>query len=171
MKQYAFTLILFATALSFNALAQNDVSKRPSPPATAEGTIGDVKIKIDYSAPSAKGRKMIGEKEPFGEVWRTGANEATTIEFDKAVKIEGKDLAAGKYELFTIPGEKEWVIIFQKYGKQWGAYSYKQANDVLRVTVKPSKTPAFVETFKINVGKDAVELKWEDTAVAFKVSK
>ncbi len=170
MKRYAFLLFFIATSLSFNALAQKDASKRPSPPATAEGIIGDVRVKVDYSAPSARGRKMIGGKEPFGEVWRTGANEATTIEFDKAVKIEGKDLPAGKYELFTIPGEAEWTIIFQKYGKQWGAYSYKQANDVLRVNVKPTKTSAFVETFTITVGKDALELKWEDTAVAFKVN-
>lgn len=170
MKHFSIILFILITAFSFNAVAQKDASKRPSPPATAQGTIGDVKIKIDYSAPSAKGRKMIGGKEPFGDVWRTGANEATTIEFDKAVKIEGKDLPAGKYELFTIPAENEWVIIFQKYAKQWGAYSYKQENDVLRVTVKPTKTAAFVETFNINVGKAAVELKWENTSVAFKVN-
>jgi hypothetical protein len=169
MKQYSFMLLMVAVLFSVTAFAQEDKSKRPSPPKVAEGTINGTKIKIDYSAPSAKGRKMLGDKEPFGEVWRTGANEATTIEFDKAVKIEGKDLAAGKYELFTIPGATEWVIIFQKYGKQWGAYKYKKENDVLRVTVKPSKTDAFVETFNITVGNDDVELKWENTLVAFKV--
>ena len=169
MKKIAVLMLALVALVSF-AHAQNDKSKRPSPPAVAEGTINGAKIKIDYSAPSAKGRKMLGGKEAFGEVWRTGANEATTIEIDKAVKIEGKDLAAGKYELFTIPGETEWVIIFQKYGKQWGHYSYKQENDVLRVTVKPSKTPAFVETFNITVAKDEVQLTWENTLVAFKVN-
>ena len=148
--------------------AQEDKSKRPSPPAVAEGTIDGVKIKIDYSQPSAKGRTMLGGNEPYGKVWRTGANEATIFETDKAIKIEGQTLAAGKYELFTIPGETEWVVIFQKYAKQWGHYSYKEANDVLRVKVKPGKTPAFVETFNISVAKDQVVLKWENTQVAFK---
>ena len=169
MKRQLITLLLLATAVSFQALAQDQKTKRPSPATTAEGTIGGAKIKIEYSAPSARGRKMLGGKEPYGEVWRTGANEATTIEFDKAVKIEGKDLAAGKYELFTIPSTDEWTIIFQKYGKQWGAYSYKIENDVLRVDVKPGKTDATVETFNIAIGKDDVELKWENTFVAFKV--
>ncbi len=168
MKKITFLMIALIGLVSF-VNAQDDKSKRPSPPSVAEGTINGTKIKVDYSAPSAKGRKMLGGKEPFGEVWRTGANEATTIEFDKAVKIEGKDLAAGKYELFTIPGETEWTIIFQKYGKQWGSYSYKKENDVLRVAVKPSKPESFVETFTIAVGKDEVQLKWENTLVAFKV--
>ena len=168
MKRIILLMLALVAIVSFSN-AQDDKSKRPSPPAVAEGTINGAKIKIDYSAPSAKGRKMLGGKEAYGDVWRTGANEATTIEFDKAVKIEGKDLAAGKYELFTIPGENEWVIIFQKYGKQWGHYSYKQANDVLRVTVKPAKAEGFVETFNIAVGKDDVQLKWENTLVAFKV--
>jgi Protein of unknown function (DUF2911). len=158
---FALTLFTF-----FSALAQE---KKPSPPAVAEGTIDGAKITINYSAPSAKGRKMLGGNEKFGAVWRTGANEATTFEVDKNVKIEGKDLPAGKYELFTIPGENEWVIIIQKFGKQWGAYSYKESNDVLRATVKAGKTDSFVETFNISVDKDKVVLKWENTSVAFKV--
>jgi len=111
----------------------------------------------------------MGGLVPYGEVWRTGANEATTIEFDKPVKIEGKDLAAGKYALFTIPGENEWTIIINKDVKQWGAFKYKQEDDILRVPVKPAKTSAPVETFNIAVGKDDIQLKWENTAVAFKV--
>jgi len=165
MKKIYFLLVAFFAVVSLQAQ-----EKPASPKAEANGTIGGANIKIVYSAPSARGRKIMGGLVPYNEVWRTGANEATTIEFDKAVKIEGKDLAAGKYELFTLPGEKEWTIIFQKFSKQWGAYSYKQANDVLRVAVKPTKTKDFVETFNISVGKDAVELKWENTAVAFKVN-
>ena len=145
-----------------------DKGKRPSPPASAEGTIDGVKIKIDYSSPSAKGRKMLGGKEPFGTVWRTGANETTSIELSGPVKIEGKDLAAGKYALFTIPGENEWVIIFNKT-IAWGPYSYKKEEDVLRVTVKSGKTDSFVETFLMAVDKDQVTMKWENTIVAFKV--
>ncbi|HRI79601.1 MAG TPA: DUF2911 domain-containing protein [Cyclobacteriaceae bacterium] len=161
------TLMLLALVVTLG-FAQEDKSKRPSPPAVAEGTIDGVKIKIDYSQPSAKGRTMLGGIEAYGKVWRTGANEATIFETDKAIKIEGQNLPAGKYELFTIPGATDWVIIFQKYGKQWGAYSYKESNDVLRVNVKASKAPSFVETFNISVGKDQVILKWENTLVAFK---
>jgi hypothetical protein len=143
--------------------------KPASPKAEATGTIGAAKVKIVYCQPSARGRKIMGGLVPYGEVWRTGANEATTIEFDKPVKIEGKDLAAGKYALFTVPGEKEWTIVFNKEANQWGAYNYKQAEDVLRVNVKPTKTDSMVETFNISIGKDQVNLKWENTAVAFKV--
>lgn len=148
-----------------------DKSKRPSPPRTAEGSIDGVKVKIDYSAPSAKGRKMLGGNEPYGKVWRTGANEATVFEIDQPVQVEGQALAAGKYELFSIPGESEWTIIFQKFRGQWGAYDYKEAEDVLRVKVKAGKTPSFVETFAISVDKKQVTLQWENTLVAFGIKK
>lgn len=112
----------------------------------------------------------MGELVPYNEkVWRTGANAATTIQFDKPVKIEGKDLAAGKYALFTIPGETEWTIIISKNSDQMGAFGYTEKDDLLRVVVKPSKITEFVETFTITVGSDEVSLKWENTAVAFKV--
>ena len=166
MKRISFIMFALLSFVSF-AFAQKE--NKLSPEKTAEGTINNAKIKIVYHAPSARGRKMLGEKEAYGKVWRTGADNATTFEIDKAVKVEGKDLAAGKYELFTIPGENEWVIIFQKFADQWGAYSYKESNDVLRVTVKPKKTDSFVETLNFSVGKDEVLLKWENTAVAFKV--
>ena len=158
-------MLALVTALS-SSLAQE---KPASPQATATGKIGAANVKIVYCQPSARGRKIMGGLVPYGEVWRTGANEATTFEIDKPVKIEGKDLAAGKYSLFTIPGENEWTIIINKDAKQWGAYKYKQEDDVLRVTVKPTKAAAPVETFNIVVGKDDVQLKWENTAVAFKV--
>ncbi len=167
MKRTLSTVILLALALTL-AMAQ-DKSKRPSPPMVAEGSIDGVKVRIDYSAPSAKGRKMLGGNEAYGKVWRTGANEATVIEIDKPIKVEGQALAAGKYELFSIPGESEWTIIFQKYGKQWGAMDYKESNDVLRVKVKPVKTAAFVETFVIAVEKNQVTLQWENTRAAFTV--
>lgn len=165
MKKITFLVLAFVTGLSA-VVAQN---KPLSPEATVEGKLGAAKVKIVYCQPSARGRKMLGGKEPFGEVWRTGANAATTIEFDKPVKIEGKDLPAGKYSLFTIPNETEWTIIINKVAKQMGAYEYKKEEDVLRVTVKPAKTENFVETFNISLGKDEVLLKWENTAVAFKV--
>jgi hypothetical protein len=168
-KTIVLTVVL--AALACVAFTQ-DKSKRPSPPAVAEGAIDGVKIKIDYSQPGAKGRKVMGGLVPYGEVWRTGANEATIIEFDKNVKIEGQALAAGKYTLFTVPGESEWTIIFNKKLGQWGAYDYNKNKDqdALQVKVKPGKTD-FTESFTISVDKDAVTLKWENTSVSFKVSK
>ncbi|MCX7638034.1 MAG: DUF2911 domain-containing protein [Cyclobacteriaceae bacterium] len=169
MKTKMLTLSLIV--LIAVACAQ-DKSKRPSPPAVASGTIDGVNIKIDYSQPSVKGRKIMGGLVPYGEVWRTGANEATTIEFDKNVKIEGQPLPAGKYTLFTIPGEKEWSIIFNKKLGQWGAYDYEKnkSENALVVKVKPAST-AFTEVFTFEVGAKQVTLKWENTAVSFGVSK
>lgn len=154
----------------FVACAQ-DKSKRPSPPATATGTINGINVTVEYSRPSVKGRKIMGGLVPYGEVWRTGANEATTISFDKDVKIEGQTLPAGKYTLFTIPGEQEWSIIFNKKLGQWGAYDYEKNKDqnALVVKVKPTATE-FTEMFTIDVGAGAVTLKWENTAVSFKIT-
>jgi hypothetical protein len=166
MKRITFLMIALAS-LATVAVAQD--KKPASPKAEVSGKAGSANVKIVYCQPSAKGRKIMGGLVPYGEVWRTGANEATTIEFDKAVKVEGKELPAGTYSLFTIPGENEWTIIFNKEPKQWGAYKYNSAEDVLRVTVKPTKTDSFVETFTIEPKNDKVNLKWENTAVAFNV--
>ena len=167
-KPASIFLTLIALVFSLSVMAQD--KKMPSPPAKAEGTIDGVKVTIDYHQPSAKGRKMLGGINPYGEVWRTGANATTSIEFSENVKIEGKSLAKGKYGLYTIPGENEWVIIVNKT-IDWGAYKYNKADDVIRVTVKPDNPASFVETFNIAVEKNNVVLKWENTLVSFKVSK
>lgn len=171
MKKQITLFVLLVGALFSTTMAQDkdDKSKRPSPPAKAEGSIDGAKIVIDYSTPSAKGRKMLGGTEKFGTVWRTGANEATTFEVSKNIKVEGKELAKGKYSLFTIPGESEWTIIFNKTVEQWGAYKYKEADDALRVTVKAGKTDKFVETFNISIEGNKVVLRWENTQVAFAI--
>lgn len=158
----AFTLLVF----TIFAVGQ----KMPSPPAKATGTADGVSITIDYHQPSAKGRKMLGGINPYGEVWRTGANATTSIELGANAKVEGQAVAKGKYGLYTIPGENEWVIILNKDIK-WGAYDYTEKNDVLRVKVKPSKPAAFVETFTISVENNSVVLRWENTQVAFKITK
>ncbi|MEQ1585252.1 MAG: DUF2911 domain-containing protein [Cyclobacteriaceae bacterium] len=165
-KQASMFLTLIALVFSLSAWAQ----KPASPPAKAEGSIDGVKVTIDYAQPSAKGRKIMGELVPFGEVWRTGANAVSAIEFGADVKVEGKALPKGKFGLFTIPGESEWVIIFSKQNSG-SPFDYSDKKDALRVNVKPSKTDAFVETFTIAVEKNKVVLKWENTAVAFKVTK
>jgi len=171
-----FVLSLFVALLTtIGASAQDqkeDKSKRPSPPALAkETTSSGVTITIDYSQPSLKGRTVGKEVAPYdGKVWRTGANEATTFEVSKDVKVEGKPLAAGKYSLHSIPAENQWIIIFNKTANQWGSYEYKEADDALRVTVKPVKASASTEkmTFTINkAGK--VTLLWGNVSVPFTV--
>ncbi len=166
---YAFMVVACTSSIAF---AQADKSKRPSPPKVAEGTIDGIKIKVDYSAPSAKGRKIIGGIDPYGKVWRTGANEPTIFVIDQNAKIEGKALAAGAYDLFSIPGETEWVIIFQKKGSnKWGAFDYDEKKDVLRVKVIGGKTAAFVETFTFAIENGQVVFTLENTQVGFKVTK
>ncbi|NJN41678.1 MAG: DUF2911 domain-containing protein [Flammeovirgaceae bacterium] len=152
---------------SVSLLAQ-DKKPMASPPATAQGTIDGVTVKVDYHQPSAKGRKIMGGLVPYDKVWRTGANASTSIEFSDNVKIQGKSLAKGKYALFTIPTEKEWTIIFNSSIK-WGSMSYKESEDVLRVTTKPGKAE-FTEMFTISVEGNTIVLKWENTSVAFAVA-
>ena len=165
------TLWVVLVLLSTTAFAQDeDKSKRPSPPAKATGKVGNTTITIDYSRPSVKGRNVWSELAPYGQVWRTGANEATTFEVNNDVMVEGKALPAGKYSLFTIPGENEWTVIFNKEPKQWGAYKYDETKDALRVTVKPKKAPKMTEQFTINVNKGTVAMLWENAQVDFKVA-
>lgn len=160
-------LIAFMAFVSFGAFAQKPM---PSPPAKAEGKIDGISVTIDYHQPSAKGRKIMGALVPYGQVWRTGANATTSIEFGADAKVEGKSVAKGKYGLYTIPGEGEWTIIINKTIK-WGAYDYNEKDDVLRVKVKPTSTAGMVETFNIAIEGNKVVLKWENTQVAFTVSK
>ncbi len=129
--------IAAATFLAVSpALAQLDLP-RPSPKATVSQTVGLTDVTITYCRPAVKGRVIWGGLVPYDQVWRTGANEATTITFSDEVTVDGTKLPAGTYGLFTIPGKDEWTVIFNKGAKQWGAYEYKQAEDVLRIKVKP----------------------------------
>lgn len=162
--------------LSLNSLAQatqapEDKSKRPSPPATTTARVGAATVTINYSRPSVKGRKIFGEHEPYGKVWRTGANEATTFEVDKSVTINGQPLPAGKYALFTIPTATTWTVIFNKTPDQWGAFKYDQQQDALRVEVTPKKTAKLTEQFLISIAKNGkVAMMWENTAADFTVA-
>ncbi|WP_207510737.1 DUF2911 domain-containing protein [Longitalea luteola] len=166
--------LLLLSAITWVALgvqAQDDKSKRPSPPAKVTETINSgAVITIDYSQPAVKGREIGKDIAPYGKVWRTGANEATTFEVSKDVKVEGKSLPAGKYGLFTIPNKDEWVVIFNKTPNQWGAYKYVEADDVVRVNVKPTKASQFTERMTFTVDKDGkVALLWGNEQVAFNV--
>jgi len=169
MKQLLFSAVLF---LSLVACGQEDKSKRPSPPAVAKETIkSGAVISIDYSQPSVKGRTIGKDLEPMeGKVWRAGANEATVFEVSKDVKVEDQALPAGKYALFTIMNGDEWTIIFSKTWKQWGAFSYKEADDALRVKVKAEKAKTFAEKLSYAIDKSGkVSLMWGDKQVEFKV--
>lgn len=164
-------LLLSAIALvTLGVKAQDDKSKRPSPPAkVTETTSSGTVITIDYSQPSVKGREIGKDLAPYGKVWRTGANEATVFEVSKDVKVEGKALPAGKYGLYSIPGKDEWTLIFNKTWKQWGT-KYAEADDALRVNVKPGKAPAFTERLTFNVDKSGkVSLLWGNEKVDFTV--
>jgi hypothetical protein len=164
MKQNL-AFLLIGLSLSLTAVAQNDPAQRPSPPAEAVGTVKGKTITIKYSQPSVKGRSIFGGIVPYGQVWRTGANETTSIDFSEDVTLEGKPVAKGKYALFTIPGEKDWTVILNKTIK-WGAFSYKQDEDVLRVTVPARKAKAFAEKFTIDIAKKGVvTMAWADTQV------
>jgi hypothetical protein len=167
-----FLLAIVSSSLLL-ACGQEDKSKRPSPPALVKETIASgATVTIDYSQPSVKGRTIGKDLEPLpGKIWRTGANEATVFEISKAVKVEGEDLPAGKYALFTIANSDEWTIIFNKTWKQGGAFNYKEADDALRVKVKPGKAEQFAEKMTFIIDKNGtVSLLWGDIKVGFTVS-
>ncbi|CAM3640019.1 DUF2911 domain-containing protein [Mucilaginibacter galii] len=169
-KLLKLSLIAGFMITAFSASAQTPKKAPLSPPDTVRTTTKKgVAIEVAYSQPSVKGRTIGTDIAPYGKWWRTGANNVTTITFSKDVKVEGKALAAGKYALYTIPGEKEWVLMFNKDITSWGT-KYVEADDVLRVTVKTDKAPAFVEQMKFMVdpaGK--VSFAWGDKLVAFTV--
>lgn len=166
---FSFALLTMMLATGITACGQENKEDRPSPPAKATGKAGNATITIDYSAPSVKGRKVWGDMVPYGKVWRTGANEATVFEVDSDVKVQGSTLPKGKYGLFTIPGESEWTIIFNKTWNQWGAFRYKQEEDMLRVKAKPEKSSAFTEKMTFVVNNGVVTLRWENLQVSFNV--
>ena len=168
------TCVIFATAQETNKpIKHRSGADAPSPPAFVVETLtnGTV-VSVDYSQPSVKGRTIGKDLEPMeGKVWRTGANEATVFEINKDAKVEGKPLPAGKYGLFTIMNGDEWTIIFNKTWSQWGAFNYKEADDVLRVKVKGSKADPSAEKMAISISKAGkVSLVWADKKVDFNVN-
>ncbi len=142
-------LSFVAAVVSLPALAQA-TTPQASPAGTASGAAGAAKISIEYHRPSARGREIWGALVPYGEVWRLGANEATTIAFSGPVKVEGKDVPAGTYSLFAVPGKDKWTFILNKTAKQWGAFKYQQSEDLLRFDVVPQPgSPVEMMTFSV----------------------
>jgi hypothetical protein len=142
----------------------------PSPACTIKQRVGLTDIEVDYSRPSVKGREIFGALVPYGQVWRTGANAATKIIFSTPVKLNGTDIPAGTYALFTIPGENEWTIIINKGSQQWGAFQYDEKADVARFQVTPVEIPQSIDTFAIEFNhlrdeSAVIELVWDHTVV------
>jgi hypothetical protein len=140
--------------------------QRASPHETAKATVDGATIAIDYGRPYMKGRKIFGGLVPFGQVWRTGADEATTLTTDKGLVFGSLAVPAGKYTLFTIPGEKEWTLVINKQIGQWGT-QYDQAQDLGRVTIPVGATAAPVEQLTIKIGDTTsggeLHFEWEST--------
>lgn len=148
----------------------NAQDKPASPAEVATGKINDATITIKYSSPSVKGREIWGGLVPFNEVWRAGANEATTFETDKELTIEGSKLPAGKYSFFVIPNETECIVIFNTDSKQWGSYKYKEKNDQLRVTVKQKASDSNTERLVYLINENDIVLSWEKWNIAINVN-
>ena len=168
--QIFFVLIFIFSLTSF---AQQIKTPRPSPDATVTQFVGVTEVKIDYSSPGVKGRKIWGELVPFGEIWRTGANEATTITFSDPVKVTGNELPAGTYGIHTIPGENEWEFIFSKDTKVDGSSTFDKNKEVLRISAKPEEhhfmermTFLFTDVTDNSVN---VNLLWDKLEVSFKI--
>jgi len=170
-------VLLTSLLLTFTVLATcQDKSKRPSPPAQAQCKFSDGKtITVDYSSPRAKGRKIFGGLVPYGQVWRTGANDATTFVTDANLSIGGKDVPAGSYTIFTIPNADKWTLIINKKTGEWGI-PYKYEGDELgRVDMKVSSTPSPVENFTIALastgGSCNLSMSWENTQASLDISE
>ncbi|HPC84131.1 MAG TPA: DUF2911 domain-containing protein [Thermoanaerobaculaceae bacterium] len=169
----ALAILAAALAAAPPALAQLELP-RVSPRATVSQTVGLTDISIAYCRPGVKGRVIWGGLVPYDQVWRTGANEATTITFSDAVKVGGTEVPAGTYGLFTIPGKESWTVILNKGAKLWGAYEYKQEEDVLRFAVKPRPAAAHQEWMEfrfegLSTESAEVVLAWERLEIAIPI--
>jgi hypothetical protein len=184
MKQLAFLAAMLCAAVTLAPAQMNmsqDKSKRPSPPASAECKFADGKaIKMDYSSPRAKGRKIFGEASdkalvPYGQIWRTGANDATTFVNDANVTVGGKVVPAGSYTIFTVPKADAWWLVLSKKTGEWGTDYPGEKEDLVRVPMSVSKTSAPVENFTIAFdqggSKCTLRMEWENTRASVEITK
>jgi len=171
MKEFfCFGLLL----LSIQGLSQEALKPRPSPLAIAAAHYKDTYVKITYSQPHKKNREIFGKVVPFGQVWRTGANEATEITITKDIKINGADLKAGTYSVFSIPGPDKWTIILNAELGLWGSYNYNDKMDVLRIEAPVTMlTDVVYEPFTIwfdqKNDKADLSMAWEKTKVTLPI--
>jgi len=165
-------LLLFATL----AVAQQDKPARPSPPAKASCSLGDgTTVNVDYSSPRVKGRKIFGGLVPYGEVWRLGANEATTFVTSTNVAIGGTKVPAGSYTLFAVPNADKWTLIISKKTGEWGVPYPGAEQDLARVDMKTAKPPSTVENFTIAFDKAGsgctLRVEWENARATVDITK
>lgn len=175
MKKFSLIFFLAVFAALESSFAQQLQMPQASPSASISQKVGLTDVQVIYSRPSTRGRKIFGELVPYGQIWRTGANSATTLDFSTDVMIDGKTVPAGKYALYTIPGKNEWTIVLSKNTELWGALGYSDADDLMRFKVSPNKLSRKYETFEIsfnNMTDNAADLsmKWENTRVDFRIS-
>jgi len=169
-KTIAMTILLTVALSSGSLWAQRgDDTERLSKNGKIQGVVDGVEITVEYGRPSVKDRTIWGGLVPYDRVWRTGADEATTLTLGTDALIEGQALAAGVYSLFTIPGEEEWTVIFNRVPEQWGAFNYDETKDALRVTVEPHAAD-FAESLEFQIEGSDVVLKWAELAVPFQIS-
>lgn len=171
---YCLCIMLLACCTTAQTFAQELRIPEASSTQTIIQDFGLGKVTVTYSRPNVKGRKIFGGINPYGQVWRTGANAATTITFTENVIFEGNKVPAGIYALFSIPEETDWTIILNKTAKQWGAYGYKQEDDVLRVKVKSRPVDEKRETFTMQFANSTTKstelyLVWDHTAVPIRL--
>lgn len=179
MKKIFFKAIMLTTVglfMSSLIFAQQDKSKRASPPETATGTVAGSTITINYSSPAVKGRKIWGDLVPYNKIWRLGANEVTTFQTSKDITVDGKKLPAGTYALYALPTSTEWTFIFNSKSTQdgkplWGIKD-EQGNstddpktEVLRVMAKPMKSSTFNERMKFDITNSGFTFEWENLKV------
>jgi hypothetical protein len=168
-------LIIIAIVAGNFAYAQTLNTPQPSTTQTIKQNFGLASVELSYSRPNLKGRKAIGELVPFGKVWRTGANSATTLTFGDDVTIGDKKIAAGKYGLLSIPDKDNWILIITKQLDVTSPSAYKESEDVVRVNVKPIALANKIETFTMQFGNVKgsscdLQLMWENTALALPIS-
>lgn len=164
-------LLLFATVV----FAQGGGKSRPSPPEKATCDLGGGKsITTNYSSPRMKGRKIFGSLVPYGEVWRTGANEATTFVTTADVEVGGKNVPAGSYTLFTVPNPDKWTLIINKKTGEWGIPYKYESDELARVDMKVSKVSSPVENFTISYHKTAngcmMQMEWDTTRASVDIT-
>ncbi len=175
MKRYLPILVFLAFAACKNGesvFSKSSKSGRPSPPASAVGKVGETEIKMDYSSPRVRERKIWGALVPYDRIWRTGANEATTLTVSRDLIIEGKTLPRGKYSFFTIPQENQWTIIINKDWDLWGSYDYTEKKDIIRIKVTPYLLKEHKERMAFEITETEILFKWEKIGfrVPFKVA-
>lgn len=169
MRSFLFLLIPFFFAVQVQA----QELPQPSPKAKVEQRVGLTDVTIKYSSPGVKGREIFGGLVPYDEVWRTGANKITTISFSTDVKIQGKDVPAGKYSFLTIPSQGKWTLILNKNTELWGTRNYEKKDDLFRIKVEPKdvaesreRMTFLVSDFDENSGR--IDLEWDQTRVSFR---